>query len=304
MALINLSEIRRLYRSGANVIDHLKTTLGERYNTEQIVEVAYDLQAGSYIEYVREHQTVELQYQQQIAQFLRDVLEPGDSIVDVGTGEMTTLGPVAAACYDTVDAAFAIDISLSRVLVGRKYLTEQFGAALSRKIQPLTATLFKLPFASDGIDVVWTSHALEPNGGREHEAIAELARVTRKYLVLFEPSYERNSEQGKRRMERLGYIKNIEGVVASMPELEMVQVVRMPRPDDDPNPSYAHIIRKRHPAATRETALCCPLSLGKLEQRDGYLYSTHSLLAYPVIEGVPVLRIEKGICASILDHSE
>lgn len=301
---INLSEIRRLYRDGTNIVDHLKATLGAKYNTEQIVETSYDLQAGSYIDYVRKHAALESQYQSQLSTFLREVLTPGDSIVDVGTGEMTTLAPVAAACYAEVGAAYAIDISLSRLIVGRNYLREQLSAELSRKIQPLAATLFRLPFASDSIDVVWTSHALEPNGGRELEAISELARVARKYLVLFEPSYERNTEQGRQRMERLGYIKNIEGVVASLPELELEKVVRMARPDDDPNASYAHVIRKKRVGAALAPVPCCPLSLGRLEQRDGYLYSANSLLAYPVIEGVPVLRVEKGICASILDRSE
>jgi ubiquinone/menaquinone biosynthesis C-methylase UbiE len=302
--LINLSEIRRLYRNGANVVDHLKRTLGEQYNTEQIVETAYDLQAGSYVDYVSKHAAEEAEYQSQVAAYLREVLSPGDSIADVGTGEMTTLAPVAAASYAEVGAAYAIDISLSRLFVGRKFLREQVSAELARKIQPLAATLFRLPFASDSIDVLWTSHALEPNGGRELEAITELARVARKHLVLFEPSYERNTEQGKQRMARLGYIKNLEGVIASLPGLELERVVRMPRPDEDPNASYAHVIRKKQVGAAVEPAPCCPLSRGRLERRGGYLYSAHSLLAYPVIEEIPVLRIEKGICASILDRSE
>ena len=41
--------------------------------------------------------------------------------------------------------------------------------------------------------------------------LRELFRVTKKKLVLFEPSYELNSEEGKVRMDRLGYIKDIEG---------------------------------------------------------------------------------------------
>jgi uncharacterized protein YbaR (Trm112 family) len=70
------------------------------------------------------------------------------------------------------------------------------------------------------------------------------------------------------------------------------------------NPTYAHVIRKRLRAAANPPALHCPLSHGLLERRDGYFYSRHSLLAYPVIETVPVLRVDKGISASFLDHED
>jgi ubiquinone/menaquinone biosynthesis C-methylase UbiE len=301
---IDLSEIRRLYRDGVNIIDHLKAKLGEKYNTDQLVETSYDMQAGSYVAYVQRHSEFEAAYQGELAQILRPLISPGDSIIDVGTGEMTTLAPVAAACYDNVSKAYAVDISLSRLIVGRDYLRDKLTPGLRERIFPVASTLFRLPFADSSLDVVWTSHALEPNGGREYDAIAELARVTRKYLVLFEPSYERNSPQGKERMDRLGYVKNLEATIRTIADLELMSVTRMGRAADDPNPTYAHLISKRSPGAPRDPQLRCPLTYGTLEPRDGYLYCRQSLLAYPVIDGIPVLRTDKGICASALDRTE
>jgi uncharacterized protein YbaR (Trm112 family) len=203
-----------------------------------------------------------------------------------------------------VSTGYAVDISLSRLAVGRKYVREQLDETLRGKIHPVAATLFNLPLATGGVDVVWTSHALEPNGGREAEAITELARIARKYLVLFEPSYERNSAAGRERMERLGYIRNLEGAIASIPELELVDVIKMARTEDDLNPTYAHVIRKKSGDSVADSALRCPITYGPLDSREGYLYSRNALLAFPVVEGIPVLRPDKGICASIFDADD
>ena len=53
---------------------------------------------------------------------------------------------------------------------------------------------------------------MEPNGGREKEALLELSRIARKYLVLIEPAYEYASEKGKERMDLHGYVKNLPDV--------------------------------------------------------------------------------------------
>lgn len=298
---IDLSAVRRLYRDGVNVIEHLRGQLGGRLNTEQLVETSYDLQAGTYVEYVTRHPELCVPYQQDVARVLDSCIEAGDSVADIGTGEMTTLAPVAEACYVKVSTAYALDISLSRLLVGKHYLQDRLAAVLAAKVQPVAASLFQLPFADAGIDVVWTSHALEPNGGREREALVELARVCRKRLVLFEPSYENNSAEGRQRMDRLGYVKGLKEILESLPDIELEQVLRIDTTENALNPSYAHIARRKRIAPRRASELHCPLSHGPLERRDGYCYARSSLLAYPVIAGVPVLRVDKGICASILD---
>ena len=42
---------------------------------------------------------------------------------------------------------------------------------------------------SNSVDIIYTNHSLEPNGGREEVILKELLRVTNKYLILFEPIY-------------------------------------------------------------------------------------------------------------------
>jgi hypothetical protein len=69
--------------------------------------------------------------------------------------------------------------------------------------------LFDLHFGDESFDVVMTSHALEPNGGREKEGIRELCRVARRYVLMLEPDYDLAPAEGKRRMERLGYVTQL-----------------------------------------------------------------------------------------------
>ena len=40
------------------------------------------------------------------------------------------------------------------------------------------------PLSDDSIDLVYTIHALEPNGGNELNLLKELIRITRKYLFI------------------------------------------------------------------------------------------------------------------------
>jgi ubiquinone/menaquinone biosynthesis C-methylase UbiE len=301
---IDLPAIRRLYRGGTNIIEHLRRQLGASYNTEQLVETSYDMQAGSYVRFVEASPGRIDPYRQELAQCLAAFVEPDDTVVDVGTGEMTTLATVAATGYAAVGHAYALDISLSRLVVGRRYLQRTLAPALVAKIQPVVSTLFKLPFADDSVDLVWTSHALEPNGSRELEAIRELARVSRRHIVLFEPSYERSSDEGRARMDRLGYIKNLPGVIGQVPGLSLEQVLPIATTENPLNPTHAYIIRKAGGRSAPQRGLCCPLSRGPLEAHEGYMFARASLLAYPVIEGIPVLRVEKSICASILDIEE
>lgn len=301
---IDLSAVRRLYKDGVNVIDHLRRQLGTKLNTDELVETSYDMQAGSYVEYVEQNPGACEPYQGEVANLLDRFIAAGDSVVDVGTGEMTTLTPIAAVSYHKVDRAYALDISLSRLLVGRRYVRRALTAALAARIEPVVASLFRMPFADNSIDLLWTSHALEPNGGRELEALAELARVCCRQLVLFEPSYENNSDEGRQRMDRLGYIKGVPEAVSQIGGLELVDTLRMEATENPLNPTYAYVIRKTDGGSRRPPSLHCPLSHGPLEARAGYFYSRNSLLAYPVIEGVPVLRVEKGVSASILDDEE
>src|SRR5438067_10039896 len=98
-----------------------------------------------------------------------------------------------------LSTVYATDISEKRLEIGKKYAARYMKGT---DLRVMRAELSSIPLPSGSVDVVTTNHALEPNGGREREIIAELVRIARRKLVLFEPCYEMASPEAKARMER------------------------------------------------------------------------------------------------------
>jgi uncharacterized protein YbaR (Trm112 family) len=285
------------YREGRNVMQTLREMLGETANTPQIIEIAYDLQAGSYVDYVRANREFWRAYTTQLAMVLRDQIAPGDRVLDAGTGEMTTLVGVANQCGDNV-THYAMDISWSRIAKGRAFADAEMRSNLCAVLSGFVGDLLHLPLREGSIDVVWTSHALEPNAGRERDALAELFRIARKRVVLFEPSYEDNSDAGRARMDALGYIRGLPEAIAELggrlEEKRALSVVSNPL-----NPTYAYVITPPGVATPRvDDVWACPATRLPLERRGDCYWSEASRLAYPIIGGIPVLREDSAVYAT------
>lgn len=203
-----MSELRKIgeqaFAAGRNVTAVLREHLGVGRNTPEAIEVAYDLQAGTYAEYAVAHPDFMAAYARQIGHFLDPHLKPGDTMLDAGTGEMTTLTHILKELSTPLCKVYASDISSKRLKVGLGY-TAKHGISVA----PLHAELGSIPLPDGSVDVVTTNHALEPNGGREAEILSELLRVAKRKLVLFEPCYELASGDGKARMRSHGYIRDL-----------------------------------------------------------------------------------------------
>ncbi|MGC8667667.1 MAG: methyltransferase domain-containing protein [Chthonomonadales bacterium] len=131
--------------------------------------------------------------------------------MESGVGEATTLSGVLRGLQSEV-SSFGFDLSWSRVAYAKRWLHSQgvFDTTLC------TGNLLHIPFADNSIDVVHTSHSIEPNGGNEEPILQELFRVTRRFLILLEPGYELADDEAKRRMDSHGYCKNLKGIAQSL----------------------------------------------------------------------------------------
>lgn len=307
MLYCDLQPAKLVYEKGENVTSYLKGALGNTVNTPEIIEIAYDLQAGSYIDAVNNNRESWRDYTAELSSIIGKYCDEGNTVLDVGTGEMTTLAGVAAVIRCHVPNYFACDISWSRLQKGREFLRQNLDSTLREKLHPFVANLFNLPFSDHAIDIVWTSHALEPNGGREKEALSELLRVARKKLILIEPYYEKNSPQGKRRMEQLGYIRGIPDVVEELGATcnEIIPIKNISNPL---NPSYAFVVSPPPPTHThspRDTQnsaefWACPATRLPMERLEDCYWSRFSMLAYPILRGIPILRPDAAILASVM----
>lgn len=307
----DLDAVRRLFDAGGNVMAQLR---GERAgeagaevaNDPETIEIAYDLQAGSYIDHHTRHASWHDAYVSELAAVLAPLVGETDSILDCGTGELTTFSRLAARACGAGNRLYAFDLSVSRLFVGKAFAAQAMSADLYDNLVVFCAEFSALPLSDASIDVVVTNHALEPNGGREEQILGELMRVARKRLVLFEPSYEHNSAEGRARMEQFGYVRALPRHIAAC-GARLDALVKIEAAANPLNPTYAHVVTPPRPASSsaagmrlHDSPLACPIMRDRLEQGDGYLIGSRYRIAYPVFDGIPVLRPDVGVIASKL----
>jgi len=174
-----------------------------------------------------------------IASELNKFLLPSSTLLDIGSGELTNLTLIINKLKN-IRKVFAFDISWSRIYKGLNF----FKNNLKKKnnlIYPFVADIKSIPLASKSIDTITSCHSLEINGGNLHILLKELFRVAKDKIILFEPSYELNSKEGKKRMKKLGYIKGIEKEVIKLGG-KMKSVKLIVDPSNSLNPTACYVI--------------------------------------------------------------
>lgn len=264
---------------------------GKQKNDTSSIMMSYDFQAGTYTEVI-ENLGDQVQVWSKLIADKVESLVDNPSIMEVGVGEATTMVNVLNH-LPSYKEAFGFDISWSRIMHARKYAKKYIE---KDPISLFMANLFAIPLPDNSVDVIYTYHSLEPNGGKEKEALQELYRVAAKYIILLEPEYDIASEEGKRRMERNGYVR---GLKKTAEELGMEVVDHYPFEFSyvELNPTGVTIIKKKE-ESKNDCVLSCPVSATPLQKVNGGLYSDSSCLFYPVLEEIPCLLPEYGVFAS------
>ena len=299
MDYLNLLEARDVYNRGENVTEHLRKKF-KKTNTSEIIEIAYDLQAGSYIKRFNSNPEKAELYVSQVAKILSEFVHKTDSLLDVGTGELTTLTLVLNKMITTPKNVLAFDISWSRLIRGRQFFKSK-NSKKKFEISTFVADIKYIPLHSNCIDVITSSHSLEPNGENLIKLIKELFRVVKKKIILFEPSYEFSSKEGKRRMDKLGYIRGIPNIVEKLGG-KVTEIIPIDDNKGNPlNPTACYIIEPlkfKEKQENRVPILCVPGTDFKLEYENGFFNSKDTGLVYPILEDIPILKNKYGILAT------
>lgn len=205
MKLSILKRIKELYEfENKNIMQYLKEISNTTNNSIEDILISQDFQAGTYTKSYYDNPTKRDYTSKKIADYINK-LGRVDSILDVGTGEATTLALLLKNLSYLPNKIKGIDLSWSRIKYGRKFLRENN----LENVELATGNLFELPFEDNSVELVFTFQAIEPNRGREEEALKELYRVSNKYLVLIEPCYEIANDEAKKRMDQNGYIRGL-----------------------------------------------------------------------------------------------
>ena len=286
--------MRSAYARGENAMAFAREAAGSTTNATIATLIAYDLQAGTYNAQVRQNPEINQRWCEQFASLLSPFLDVGSSLLEAGCGEATTLAGMLARLPQTPARVMGFDLSWSRCFEGRKYLAERGVAA-----ELFVADLFRLPLADASVDVVYTSHTLEPNGGREEAALRELLRVTRRTLVLVEPLYELVDEPVRVRMRDHGYVRGLYDTLRRI-GVTPVRHELLPFSNTPRNPSGIIVVQKSVDRPAGDTDFQCPLTATTLRAASDVYASPDSGLVYPVLRGIPLLRPEHAVVASKL----
>lgn len=300
-----LNELKHRYSKRENIIKYLKSKTGEEQNSISDILISYDLQAGGYITAYHNNRTVRDLFCEELVKVFSE-LGHISSMLEAGVGEAVSLANLLRRMKRRPRNVYGFDLAWSRIKYGYTFLSDlgiDYGDY--DNLQLFTGDMFSTPFQNNSVDVVFTIHAIEPNGGREKEALTELFRITRKYLVLLEPAYELADEQSKERMLSHGYVTSLYKTAIDLGydvvEHRLFDVSLNPL-----NPTGLIIIRKE---VTEEeqivqdrfddfSPLCCPLTHTALYKFESTYYSPESMLAYPILEGVPCLLPQNAIVAT------
>ena len=287
---------KEAFLAGDNITAAVREQEGVDANPPHAIEIAYEMQSGEYAQGARSDPSRWDNYGKAIAEELAPHLTAGGTLLDCGTGEMTSLTSTLNHTAVSVEAK-AFDISWSRIAQGRRFVDDHL--ASSKTIQSFVGDMAAIAVAAGSVDLAMTVHALEPNGGREAELLSSLFAVSRGTVVLFEPCYENASDEARHRMERHGYVRNLAAIGEEL-GATLVSLSPFALPVNPLNPTWVYVFDV--PAVDRETntasAFECPVTNTPLIDLGDCWFSEQAGLAYPVIGGIPVLRADHAILAS------
>jgi hypothetical protein len=262
-------------------------------NSSDAVLVSYDLQSGTYRSALEDadYRARSERYAHAIVREL-DPLD-FDSMLDAGTGEATTLMTVLAGLRTMPARVAAFDLAWSRVAHAREHALG-FPTATPTFF---TASLFEMPVVDGAFDLVFTSHALEPNGGRERAGLAELARASRRWVVLFEPSYELGGEDTRCHVKAHGYVRGLREAAESL-GLTVLRHDLLPESISPVNETAVLVLKAPSEARPRGRWLACPHCRRELREVKGHLFCAAEGLVFPILDGIPCLDQRNAVVAS------
>lgn len=294
----NIDFYRDAYARGENVTQLLRERTGSSLNSATIIETAYDLQAGSYIKSVEKDTRFITRYVKQQYDYIEAYASTASSLLDIGCGELTSLLPLMQMLDDDT-SIYAFDISWSRLSKGRDYVHRHLTEHDCNDLTVFCADIQRIPLPENSVDIVVSSHALEPNHGREHELLSEVLRVAKDYAILFEPCYEQACHEARIRMEHHGYVRNLAAIAESL-GAEVIEQSLLPVVSNPLNPTAALVVRKQAVERMSEPQFVDPLNHHAMIKMDSFYYTPKSGVSFPVINGIPILRTNSAILTTAL----
>lgn len=297
---MDIHKIKELYENKQNLTEYFKLSQNKTELSSAEVELIYDLQSGNYssrYEYDDAYKKYKDKYTDEIVYHINSLNFKFNSILEAGIGEGTTFCDVIKKLDKPKIKKFGLDISWSRLAYAKKFLKKNS----LKNTKLVTGLLENLPFLENSIDIVYTSHSIEPNRGKEKEILKELYRVTNNYLILLEPSYEFGNKKQQERMDKLSYAKNLSKYCEEL-NYKIIKHELIKSHSRENNRTSIIIIEKSTKENANKGFLACPQTKIKLLKNKNFYYALESFYSYPILKNIACLNIENKILSTKLQN--
>ena len=277
-----------------------------RHRTTSFVQKQYDQISGSYIQdnYYKDKKRFSvvngnimeissIKNMKLIREEIRLILNAYNfnNILEVGVGELTTLEDIFSFKNCEIDC-YGIDLSLNRLSHGISEFKKKY-----KKIPYVAKSNAKeLPFPDNSFDLVITRHTLEQIPKDYKIAIDEILRVSKKYIILFEPSFELGGFIQKLKMINSDYVRGIPKYLSTKHNLNIHDAYLMKNSANPLNhTACTKIAIKKNINMNNDNKVIpfvCPITKEVLKLQDNFFYAVSSKIAYPIINNIPILDKE------------
>ena len=122
------------------------------------------------------------------------------SLIEVGAGELTTLYPVIKK-VNNLDFISALELSPNRLKHGNSFLKEK-GIQIDHLI---ACDASNIPYEDNSFDISFTQYCIEQVPQLAKKIIDEMIRISSKYVIIIEPSYQFSNKITKNRILHKGF---------------------------------------------------------------------------------------------------
>ena len=305
------SSLKELYSQNVNIMKWFRDSDNEEHNSLESILYSYDLQAGSYVDLynsdvvseclvdglpkkIKSSEITDLR-SEDIAKVLNNLSY--QSFLDVGIGEATSMVPLITKLTCKNVDFFGIDISLSRLLYANEFINKNHDG----NIQLAVANMFSLPFQDSSIDIVFTSHAIEPNTSKSKDALLELYRVCSKYLVIIEPSFDLGNSETKSRIKAHAYIDDLHDAMLEL-DFNIIEH-RLLNSSSFHNNSAITVVKKMEQNDIQQKVThVCPNCINEVSNSGELLFCDACGLLYPIVNKIPILTKENAVLCTHFNH--
>lgn len=304
-----MPNLKDMYNKNINIMEFFRENSDNGdVNSINAILTSYDLQSGSYtrnyeINKITDNfhingkkvSTNAQEIKDKLGEYLASLINEYDykSILEAGVGEATSMVSVVKKLENQDAKLFGFDISASRIKYAKLFAEKHY----NKQIRLFVANLLNTPFKDNEFDIVYTVHAIEPNTNNCEQIVRELYRITNKYLILYEPSYELGNEETKANIEKHKYIKNLKSIVENL-NYKIIKYELAPIGTYSNQPAIMIIEKARDGACNNDINFACPICKSKLDKVEDGHYCNNCYRLFPRIKDIDLLREENSVIFS------